>query len=201
MRMKVHAVWLPVMAHYKKNMRKLFAIIFVFLSTTLIGQLNKKSIDNNFCIGKNTIYIVNGLPYEQSDSMKLDSALCSYPQEHIIEIRKLTTDNSTVFCLNNEVAVIYFATQQSKKVIKTELKKIKKLIYKIKKNKSAKPALIVNNTNINEKEFQLAIKSLKINNIYYIEYKTGQQNTTVFGERGRNGLIRIITKDSESSHI
>ncbi|THD33078.1 hypothetical protein [uncultured Flavobacterium sp.] len=185
-------------------MKKLITILITLTIHQFLQaqSIDKASLDNSLSLKSDGIYVVNGVPYGQNDSIKLDSVLQSYPKEYIVDIIKLRHDGGIVRCKNNDVAIILFAYQQDKKEI---MKKVKILKTKFTDTyfgysqhiltNSKNPILYIDNQLVYPTEATNAIKKLKSDKIYYIDIKDEPQNTELYGQNAKNGLVRIWTKN------
>ena len=179
----------------------LITIILIFLQVSQAQTLDKKIIDEKLALKKNAFYVVNGLPYEQNDSIKLNLVLESYSINHIVELTKLNEEGSIVRHTNSDIAIIYFATQQPRKVIKRKLNEIENRFpdtyYGFSQHilaDSKNPVLIVDNKAIHHTEAKKVIENLRTKDVFFIDYKSEPQASEFYGQNAKNGLVRIWTK-------
>lgn len=184
-------------------MKFLFLNIFliIVLSQVVIGQkLDRKTIDEKLGVKdkENVVYVVNGVPYEQSE---LDSVLNSYPSKHLVELTKIKNEGNLILCTNNEIVLMVFAYQQTRKEIKKRLNKLKNKFpdkysgysQHVLTN-SKNPVLYINNNPIHHTEAKEKFENLTVSEIFYIDYKSEPQIPEVYGQNAKNGLVRIWTK-------
>ena len=179
----------------------LITIILTFYQVLQAQTLEKSIIDKKLELQEDAVYIVNGLSYEQKDSLKLNSVLKSFSLDHLVDLTKLKNDGSIVRCTSNDIAIVYFATQQAKKEINKRLK--------IVKNKfpdkyfghsqhiltdSKNPVLIINNKTVHHAEAKELIEKIKTNDIFFIDFKAEPQPAELYGQNSKNGIVRIWTK-------
>ncbi len=179
----------------------LITIILTFYQVLQAQTLVKSIIDKKLELQEDAVYVVNGLPYEQKDSLKLNSVLKSFSLDHLVDLTKLKNDGSIVRCTSNDIAIVYFATQQAKKEINKKLKMVKdkfpdkyfghsQHILTDSKN----PVLIIDNKTVRHEEAKEVIEQIKTNNIYFIDFKSDPQPTELYGQNAKNGPVRIWTK-------
>jgi hypothetical protein len=179
----------------------LITIILTFYQVLQSQTLEKSIIDKKLELQGDAVYVVNGLPYEQKDSLKLNSVLKSFSLDHLVELTKLKNDGGIVRCTSKDIAIVYFATQQTNKEINNKLKIVKdkfpdkyfgysQHILTDSKN----PVLIIDNKTVHHTEAKEIIEKIKTNDIFFIDFKTEPQSSEFYGQNAKNGLVRIWTK-------
>lgn len=187
-----------------KRLTFITILLLLLIQVLNAQQLDKKTIDKKLDLKNDAVYILNGIPFDQKDSVKFDSILNTYPLEHLVELTKLRSDNGMIRCANNNVAIVYFATQQTKKEISKILKELK-LKFPDKYwgfsqdilSDSKNPVLIVDNKVVHHTEAKEKIENLNKNEIYFIEYKAEPQDSEYYGQNAKNGLVRIWIKKGQ----
>ncbi len=72
-------------------MKKTVILITIILTLYQVLQaqtLEKRIIDKKLELKEDAVYVVNGLPYEQKDSLKLNSVLKSFSLNHLVDLIK-----------------------------------------------------------------------------------------------------------------
>lgn len=191
-------------------MKPLLLTLF-FCGTLLLSKaqhLDKKLLDdkvklidtsNNFK-EKGTLYVINGIPFTETDSTKLDSALKSYDIKYLVQLDFLTCGANNIIPCNKTVVLVTFAYNQKTKKKRQLWKKVKhsfsdnyisfsQHIFSDAKD----PVLYIDNEVIHHTEVKEKIKSLKLKNIYYIDFNDKPVQVEHYGQNAKNGLIRIWT--------
>jgi len=187
-----------------REMKKIVLLITTILTFNQVLQaqkLDKNIIDKRLELKNDAIYIVNGLTYEQKDSLKFNKVLKSHSIDRLVELTKLRNDGRSVRCANNDIVIIYFATQQSENEIKMKLNEIRDKFpdeyYGFSQHiltDSKNPVLMVDNKTIHHTDSKKIIENLNTSNIIFIDYKSEPQASEIYGQNAKNGLIRIWTK-------
>jgi len=158
-----------------------------------------KLIDTSFRFWQ-TIYVINGIPFSASDSIKIDSVLQGYGLKYLVNIDILKEPARNLLHNNNDVVLVTFAYNQKLKR-KRELLKILKQsfvdnyvsfsqhIFVDAKN----PVLYIDNVSIHHTEAKEKLKSLTLKSIYYIDYNDKAVSAELYGQNAKNGLVRIWT--------
>jgi hypothetical protein len=157
----------------------------------------KKAIDKKYELRSEVSYVINGKLYSPHERVRIDSALGSYPGEHLIEVSKVRGMNGYK---NHEVVMITFAYKQSAKQISDVLETLKGKFPDKYSGPSPKilpqprnPVLWINNENIHFSKTKETMEKLKAEDIYFIDYKKEPVSPAIYGQNGRNGLVRIWT--------
>jgi len=187
-------------------------LVGLFLSVLQVGKtqhLDRQQLDAHLkkidTAGKqlteHTLYLINGIPFDRSDSLRLDSALLSYPIRYLINIDFLTTAGlNRDHHSNRPLVSIRFAYQQPDKEKNSIWKKAARAfsdryvsfsqhIFTHAKD----PVLYINNKKIHHTATRDSIQSLSAGSIYYIEYKPEPVSPELYGQNAKNGLVRIWT--------
>lgn len=179
----------------------LITIILTFYQVLQSQTLEKSIIDKKLELQGDAVYVVNGLSYEQKDSLKLNSVLKSFSLDHLVELTKLKNDGGIVRCTSKDIAIVYFATQQTDKEINNKLKIVKDKFpdkyfghSQHILNDSKNPVLIIDNKTVHHTEAKELIEKIKTNDIFFIDFKTEPQPAEFYGQNAKNGLVRIWTK-------
>ena len=180
---------------------KIHVYIILFLSFTGFLQaqnpsdFTKKAIDKKYELKSDVSYVINGILYSPHERARIDSALGSYPGEHLIEASKVRGMNGYK---NHEIVMITFAYKQSVKQISSVLESLRGKFpdqyagYSSKMPAQPKnPVLWINNENIHYAKAKLELEKLKVHDIYFIDYKKDPVIVAGYGQHGRNGLVRI----------
>lgn len=193
----------------KIKMKILLAVLFLFVSQVGNTQhldrqqldAHLKKIDTAGNLAKGQVqYIINGIPFSRTDSLRLDSALLSYTLHHLISLEVLTAANLQLAHSNSPVVLIRFAYQQPGKEKKAIWRKaagafsdqyvsFSQHIFTNAKD----PVLYINNEKIHHTATRDSIRSLSARSIYYIEYKPEPVSPELYGQNAKNGLVRIWT--------
>ncbi|WP_334127073.1 hypothetical protein [Empedobacter brevis] len=185
------------------NLRyKITTLIVLFISLKSFSQdVNRKDLITQLKADKESTFVINGMGFSFSDSLKLDSELSKIDTKKIAEIIILK-NKGQVPHLRNDVIVIQYATQLPKKIIKTSLKEIKlkfkdeyisfsQHIYYNTKD----PVLYLNGNKIHHTETKKQINRQKVNDIVYIYFSKTPQSEEYHGQNAKNGVVIIWTKD------
>ena len=160
-------------------MRQLILIVIIlnsFLPDLKAQKLDMESINKRLSLDRKALYVINGMAYSQSDSLKLDSALKSYPSEHLLSVTMLKSDTLRLIQCSppKDIAILYFATQQTKKEIHKRLHMIRRKTHKSTPqyvDTMMRPkgySLQLNGKKVGENEVWSIVKSLKADKIYAI---------------------------------
>ncbi len=147
-----------------------------------------------------TLYVVNGIPFTQVDSIKLDSTLQSYNLKYLVSLDFLTCATTNIIPCYKPVVLVAFAYNQKVKKKRPLWKKVRhsfndryvsfsQHIF----NDANDPVLYIDNELIHHTETRKRIKALSLKNIYYIDYTDKAVPTENYGQNAKNGLIRIWT--------
>lgn len=167
----------------------------------LVSQLKKTDTTGQQQY-KYIVYLINGVVFNTNDSLKIDSALLSYPIRHFMGVDFLTSRATDWAFGNNPVIIVRFAHQQARKAKQRIWKKVKPAFrdkyvsfsQHIAAN-AKDPVLYIDNKSIHPTEAGEKLKALSAKRIYYIEYNDQPQPQTIYGQNAKNGLVRIWTID------
>ncbi|MDM1071262.1 hypothetical protein HX001_02020 [Empedobacter brevis] len=183
-------------------MNLLYKVIVLFISLKSFSQdVNRKDLITQLKADKESTFVINGMGFSFSDSLKLDSELSKIDTKKIAEIIILKNKGQVTY-LRSDVIVIQYATQLPKKIIKTSLKEIKlkfkdeyisfsQHVYYDAKD----PVLYLNGNKIHHTEAKKQINRQKINDIAYIYFSKTPQSEEYHGQNAKNGVVIIWTKD------
>ena len=172
-------------------------VVLTFIQISYGQNLNKPFIDKSLSLGKNVKYVINGLVYEQEDSIKLNSILHPFSESDIVDITILKSTSDVIFCRNyDDIVLIRLVYQLKNKQIKDKLKEIKKLFVKMDYNNRNStttkiPMLYIDNQLIPNNEIKNKLKELKSKNICYIDIQKESKDDKNYGDNAKNGLVRI----------
>lgn len=187
-------------------------LLTLFLCTTSpflqAQQLDKKLLDERIkkidtahkFKENGTLYIINGIPFTEADSTKLDSTLQSYDVKYLLSIDFLTCAAANIIPCNKSVALVAFADNQK---IKNKRLLWKKARHAFNDNyisfsqhildDSKDPILFIDNEEIHHTEVRKRIRQLNQKKIYFIYYNNKPVQEELYGQNAKNGLIRIWT--------
>ena len=166
-------------------MIKFLPLIFLLLifDFCFCQKLTKKKIDNHFekldsatsIKRKDKWYILKGLPFDQGDSAKLDSALSGFILKYLVSLEILKCPDPTLCHLFYDVVLMRFATQQKARTKRKILHSAHQFFNKHHSSISDyfEPViknfmLIIDNRIIPPLEIEPIMKSLKRKDILYI---------------------------------
>lgn len=181
---------------------KIFTIFIYFISIQINAQdLNRRNLILNFKTDKETSFVINGIPYLPSDSVKVDIELSKISPSKISNIVAVKK-NGENYSLRSDFIVINNATQLPKKLIRKKFKEIKTKFKDIYLNHSQSiianpkdPVLNINGKTINPNESKVALKKLSKSEIAYIYYSTEAVKVKESNSNYKNGSVIIWTKD------
>ena len=185
-----------------KTLIKILILTILFLGTKLYAQdLNRKDLISQLKAGKEPLFVINGIAFSYSDSLKLNVELKKIDNNKISEITILKNDGK-ISHQRNDVIIIQYASKLSKKIVKEKLNEIKPK-FKDKYNGFSQhifvdakdPVLYLNGNKIHHAEIKTTLKDLKINNIGYIYFSQLPQSEEYHGQNAKNGIVTIWTKD------
>ncbi|RZJ77605.1 MAG: hypothetical protein EOO47_16330 [Flavobacterium sp.] len=185
-----------------KTLLKILILTTLFIGTKLYAQeLTRKNLISQLKADKEPLFVINGIPFSYSDSLKLDVELKRIDKNKISEITILKNEGK-ISHQRNDVIIIQYAFKLSKKVIKEKLIEIKtkftdkyhgfsQHIYTDAKDS----VLYLNGNRIHHTEINNLIHNLKINNIGYIYLSQTPQSQEYHGQNAKNGIVLIWTND------
>ena len=185
-----------------KTLIKILILTILFLGTKLYAQdLNRKDLISQLKAGKEPLFVINGIAFSYSDSLKLNVELKKIDNNKISEITILKNDGK-ISHQRNDVIIIQYASKLSKKIVKEKLNEIKPK-FKDKYNGFSQhifvdakdPVLYLNGNKIHHTEIKTTLKDLKFNNIGYIYFSQLPQSEEYHGQNAKNGIVTIWTKD------
>src|SRR5690554_225922 len=188
-----------------KPMKTLLKILI--LTTLLIGtksytqELTRNNLISQLKADKESLFVINGIPFSYSDSLKLDKELTTIDKNKISEIAILKNDGK-ISHQRKDVIIIQSATKLPKKTIKSKLKEIKSK-FKDKYNGFSQhiyidakdPVLYLNGNKIHHTETKKLVNKLKLNDIGYIYFSQTPQSEECHGQNAKNGMVVIWTND------
>ncbi|WP_312822990.1 hypothetical protein [Epilithonimonas sp.] len=195
-------------------MNYIFHIIFgIFFSQTIFAQVetvaevrareifNRETIIDKFKLNENAVFVINGLPYSQNDSLKLNDKLKSINQQILTDFTYIK-NSGQIGIGDKDIVVIKYAILQPKNYIKEKLNELNKLFSDNYISSSqhihldAKdPILFIDNQKIFHTEIKKKLSSLKIQEIADISIKKETQSSEMFGQNAKNGIVIIWTKN------
>jgi hypothetical protein len=189
-------------------MKTTFSILFfIFLGlSSVVGQiLDKKYVDNwiintfpNSIIDSSTIYIINGLPF---DNKLVNKEFNKYKQNDLIVIDFIDRLLIDSLMLYPRSSIVLISTKQTRKTIKSDIAKAKQRFLKRDLKTSAdidtslkEPVLIINGMQIFHSDCYTRINTIKISDIIGINLIERPVSKETYGSNAVNGLIMIKTK-------
>ena len=181
---------------------KILILTFLFLGMKSYAQdLNREDLISQLKADKESLFVINGIPFSYSDSLKLDKELTKIDKNKISEIAILKNDGK-ISHQRKDVIIIQSATKLPKKTIKTKLKEIKPK-FKDKYNGFSQhiyidakdPVLYLNGNKIHHTETKKLVNKLKLNDIGYIYFSQTPQSEECHGQNAKNGMVVIWTND------
>ena len=186
-------------------------LLTILLQATLLSlkaqSVDKKFVDERVNYTDTTsnprqtrLYLINGIPLNESDSIKIDSSLKSYNPKHLVSIDFVPCQQMNLpHCFNN-IVLITFAYKQKEKQKRELLKKVRhsfvdnytsfsQHIF----NDAKDPVLYIDNELIHHTETKQRIKALNLKTVYYIDYTDKPVPPEHYGQNAKNVLIRIWT--------
>lgn len=186
-------------------------LLTIFLQTTFIYSypqlVDKKVIDDRVKLIDTTkeksqtrLYVINGIPFSEQDSLKIDSTLKSYDPKYLVDINFVTCGQMNLPHCNGDIVIILFAHNQKNKTKRHLLKKVRQsftdnyvsfLQHIFSDGKD--PVLYIDNKLIHHTEAKEKIKLLKLRGVYYIDFNDKPVSELHYGQNAKNGLVRIWT--------
>ena len=196
--------YLQVLQNVKpmKIILKLLILTTIFIGTKSFAQdLKRNDLISQLKADKEPLFVINGIPFSYSDSLKLDIELKRIDKNKISEITILKNDGK-ISHQRNDVIIIQYATKLSKKFVKEKLIEIKPK-FKDKYHGFSQhifidakdPVLYLNGNKIHHTEINNLLNSLKVQNIGYIYFSEGPQSQEYHGQNAKNGIVIIWTSD------
>lgn len=186
-------------------------LLTIFLQTTFIcsySQLvDKKAIDDRVKLTDTTagksharLYVINGIAFNVLDSIKIDSTLKSYDPKYLVDLNFVTCRQMNFPHCNGDIVIILFAYSQKGKTKRYLLKKVRhsftdnyvSFSQHIFTNGND-PVLYIDNRLIHHTETKNKIKTLKLRDVYYIDFNDKTVSELQYGQNAKNGLVRIWT--------
>jgi hypothetical protein len=158
-----------------------------------------KLIDTAFRF-RQTMYVINGIPFAATDSIKIDSVLQANGLKYLVSIDILKEAARNLMHNNNDVVLVTFAYNQ-------KLKRKRELFRKVRQSfvdnyvsfsqnifiDTKDPVLYIDNVLIHHTEAKQKLKALTLQSIYYIDNTDKAVATEHYGQNAKNGLVRIWT--------
>jgi len=186
----------------------LLTILILATSISSYSQLiDKKAIDNKVKLidtsadkSKTRLYIINGIAYNEHNTIKIDSSLNSYDPKYLADVNFVTCRQLNLPHCNDDIIIVLFAVDQKNKIKRHLLKKVRQNfsdnyvsfsqhIF----NDAKDPVLYIDNRLIHHTKVKKKIQSLKLNRLYYIDYNDKPVSEVHYGQNAKNGLVRIWT--------
>lgn len=202
--MKPHAIH-SVQSNLVAMKNHLILLFFLSIQISNAQRFDKKAFDKKYELKNDVAYVINGVLYQPRERARIDSALGSYPIEHLVEVSKVSGMNGYK---NNELVIISFAYKQSARQISKALEDIKGKFSdryagsELPASAYLKnPVLWIDNENIPQAKARQAIEKLKPDEIYFIDYKKDQISAARYGQNAKNGLVRVWTSKSRNKDL
>lgn len=159
-----------------------------------------KLIDTTKDKSQTRLYVINGIPFDEQDSIKIDSTLKSYDPKYLVDVNFVTCRQMNLPHCNGDIVIVLFAYNQKNKTKRHLLKKVRQSFTDNYVSFSqhifidAKdPVLYIDNKLIHHTETKEKIKSLRFNRVYYIDFNDKPVSELHYGQNAKNGLVRIWT--------
>ncbi len=189
---------------------KSILLTILFLATSIYSysqNVDKRAIDDRVKLIDTTkdksqtrLYVINGIPFNEQDSTKIDSTLKSYDSKYLVDVNFVTCRQMNLLHCNGDIVIVLFAYDQKDKTKRHLLKKVQhsftdnyisfsQHIFTDAKD----PVLYIDNKLIHHTETKEKIKLLKLNRVYYIDFNDKPVSELHYGQNAKNGLVRIWT--------
>ena len=184
-----------------KLLIKILSFIFCIYGLKSNAQkLERQSLIEQFKADRESLFVINGIPFNFTGSLKIDEELKKIENNKISEITILKNEGK-ISHQRADVIIIQYATELSQKIIEEKLKEIKpkfkdkyygfsQHIYIDAKD----PVLYLNGNKIQHTQTNSVINKLDKNKIAYIYYSQTQQSAEYHGQNAKNGIVLIWTK-------
>ena len=172
------------------------------LSLKSYGQeLKRKDLISKLKADNESLFVINGFAYPNSDSLKLDEELNKIDKTKLSEITILKNEGR-ISHQRNDVIIINYATKLQQKVINEKFKETK-LKFKDEyfgfsqhiKSDAQDPVLYVNGNKIHYTEPKETLNRLKSNEIAYVYLSQTKQSEEYHGQNAKNGIVIVWTND------
>jgi len=190
-----------------KKMKTFFLILFFSKLVPVSAQIfdkraldeKVKQVDSSFQFVQ-TMYVINGIPYNYNDTARVDSVLKASDLKYLVSIDVLTGAAKSLIHSNKDVVIVTFAHSQDLKKKEALLKKVKDsfndqyISFSQHIRSDAKdPVLYIDNQLIHHTETKQRINGLTTSSVYYIDYNEKAVSREHYGQNGKNGLVRVWT--------
>lgn len=183
----------------KNKFTYIILIFFCFIKSNA-QELSRGNLISQLKGDKNALFVINGVLYQNSDSIKIDNELKKIKSNRISEISILKNKGELIHP-RPDVILIQYALELPNKVIKKKFKEVK---TKFTDNYSSfpqhiysnanDPVLYINRNKIQHTEIKKIISRLKVKDIGYIYISQIPQSEEYHGQNAKNGFISIWTK-------
>lgn len=183
-----------------------FFVFLFFISTSWFHPLLAQKLDKEQLLRKTNadptaLFIINGLPFDDSESAVIQLKLDSIDPAKVVSIEVLKTEKSTI--LRKDLIIINYAVELSLERVQSLLSEIipkfKDTYYGFSSHiytDAQDPVLYIDGHKIHHTETKKAINTLSSSNqIAYIFEKKGEQSIELYGQNAKNGVVLIWTKD------
>lgn len=185
-----------------KTCSKILILIILFLSSGSYAQdLDRNGLISQLKADKEALFVINGIPFSYSDSMKLDVALNGIDKDKISEIAILK-NKGKISHQRNDVIIILYATRLSEKIVKEKLNEIKPKFkdeyYGFSEHifiDAKDPVLYLDGNKIHHAEVGNMLNSLNVGDIGYIYCSVTPQSEEYHGQNAKNGIVIIWTNE------
>lgn len=159
-----------------------------------------KLIDTTKDKSQTRLYVINGIPFNEQDSTKIDSTLKLYDAKYLVDVNFVTCQQMNFPHCNGDIVIILFAYNQKSKTKRHLMKKVRQSftdnyvsfsqhIFSDAKD----PVLFIDNKLIHHTEIKEKIKLLKLTRVYFIDFNDKPVSELHYGQNAKNGLVRIWT--------
>lgn len=172
---------------------------------TVVNAENKELFDRNtiikmFRLNENSVFVINGIAFIQSDSLKLNEKLKTINPQILTDFTFIK-NKGQIGIGNKDIVVIKYAIIQQEKYIKEKQIELKKLFRDNYSSSSQHicldskdPVLFIDNQKIFHTETKKRISDLKTKSIADVSIKKEPQSSEMFGQNAKNGIVIIWTK-------
>ena len=171
-----------------------------------IKILERGQLIETFKLRSNTVFVINGVPYSENDSLILNEKLRNISQ--IISGITSIKNEGQIGMGRNDVILISYASILKPKIVRKKYRKAKKLFTDNYFGSSqhiftdgTDPVLYVDNKKVFHFEAKKVIQNLKEKEIADIIIKSEPQEEHYLGQNAKNGMVIIWTKRGLSTKV
>lgn len=171
-----------------------------------IEILERGKLIETFKLRANTVFVINGIPYSEKDSLTLNEKLRNISQ--IVSGITSIKNEGQIGMGRNDVILISYASILKPKIVQKKYRKVKKLFADIYYGSSqhiftdgTDPVLYVDNKKVFHFEANKVVRNLKEKEIADIIIKLEPQEEQYLGQNAKNGVVIIWTKRGLSNKV